>query len=63
MAKVHCISPKYTLWVRCISKIPSMGCDEWEETNGSVNLQGGKSWNLPEVSPVTLASLNLTKDE
>jgi len=40
-----------------------MGCDEQEETNDNVNLQGGKAWNLPEVSPVTLASLNLTKDE
>jgi len=40
-----------------------MGCDEREETNGSVILQGGKAWNLPEVSPVTLASLNSTKDE
>jgi len=40
-----------------------MGCDEREETNGSVNLQGGKAWNLAEVSPVTLAALNSTKDE
>jgi len=63
MARVRCISPKYTLWVRFISKIPSMGCDDQEETNGSVNLQGGKAWNLPEVSPMTLASLNSTKDE
>ena len=54
MARVRCISPKYTLWVRFISKIPSMGCDDQEETNGSVNLQGGKAWNLPEVSPMTL---------
>jgi len=63
MARVRCISPKYTWWVRCISKIPSMGCDEREETNGSVILQGGKTWNLPELSLVTLASLNSTKDE
>jgi len=63
MARVHCNSTKYTWGVRCISKIPSMGCDEQEETNGSVILQGGKAWNLPELSPVTLASLNLTKDE
>jgi len=40
-----------------------MGWNEREETNGNVNLQGGKAWNLPEVSPVTLASLNSTKDE
>jgi len=40
-----------------------MGCDEREETNGSVNLRGGEAWNLPETSPMTLASLNFTKDE
>jgi len=49
--------------VRCIAEIPSMGCAEREETNGSVILQGGKAWNLPELSPVTLDSLNSTKDE
>jgi len=63
MARVRCISPKYTWGVRCISKSPSMGCDEREETKGSVILQGGKAWNLSELSPVTLASLNSTKDE
>ena len=49
--------------VRCNAKSPSMGCAEREETNGSVILQGGKAWNLPELSPVTLTSLNSTKDE
>ena len=32
-------------------------------TNGSVILQGGKAWNLPQLSPMTLASMNSTKDE
>jgi len=44
-------------------KIPSMGCDGREWTNGRGSVQGGKSWNLPETSPVTLASLNLPRDE
>jgi len=46
-----------------MSKNPSMGCDGREETNGRVNPQGGGAWNLPETSPVTLASLNSTRDE
>jgi len=32
-------------------------------TNGSVGLQGGKSWNLLFLSPVTLATQNSTLDE
>jgi len=63
MVKVRCSSPKYTMGVRCNARRPSMGCAEREETNGSVILQGGKAWNLPKLSPVTLASLNSTKDE
>jgi len=31
--------------------------------NGSVALQGGESWNLPFLSPVTLATQNSTLDE
>jgi len=41
----------------------SMGCDGREWTNGRGNVQGGKPWNLPETSPVTLASLNSPRDE
>jgi len=44
-------------------KIPSMGCDGQEWTNGRGSVRGGKSWNLPETSPVTLASLISPKDE
>ena len=40
---MRCISPKYTHWVRCISKIPSMGCDGREMTNGSVIPRGGEA--------------------
>jgi len=32
-------------------------------TNGSVDLQGGKSWNLPFLSPMTLATQISTLDE
>ena len=44
-------------------KIYSMGCDRWEWRNGRGSVQGGKSWNLPETSPMTLASLVSPKDE
>jgi len=32
-------------------------------TNGSVALQGGKSWNLPFLSPVTTATQSSTLGE
>jgi len=44
-------------------KIPSMGCDGREWTNGKVNLQGQEAKNLLETSPVTLASLHSPRDE
>jgi len=44
-------------------KIPSMGWDGREWTNGRVNLQGGEARNLLETSPVTLASLHSPRDE
>ena len=40
-----------------------LGALEREVTNGSVALQGGKSWNLPFLSPVTTATQNSTLGE
>jgi len=44
-------------------KSPSMRCDGREWTNGRGSVRGGRSWNLPETSPVTLASLNSPRAE
>ena len=40
---MRCIAPKYTVRVCCISKVPSVGCDGWEMTNGSVIPRGGEA--------------------
>ena len=40
---MRCISPKYTVRVHYISKVPSVGCDGREMTNGSVIPRGGEA--------------------
>ena len=44
-----CISPKYTVRVRCISKVPSVGCDGREMTNGSVIPRGGEAMEASRI--------------
>ena len=46
---MHCISPKYTVRVPCISKVPSVGCDEQEMTNGSVIPRGGEAMEASRI--------------
>ena len=46
---MRCISPKYIVWMHWISKIPSMGCDGQEMTNGSVIPRGGEAMEASRI--------------
>jgi len=49
--------------VRCILEIPSIGCDEREQENGTSSLLGENPENLLETAHLTLASLSSPRDE